>query len=349
MNSHRVRERGESAVAETGAVRGAGRAHSKAILLGEHTVVHGTPAIAFPLPALSVRALARTGAPAEPPPAAGPEFRFSAGNTTTAEAPSGPQVAVETALRQWGLGGEVVEVVLECDIPRASGLGSSAACGGAAVRAVADLYGRSLDPGTLYDLVQCGEQVAHGRASGVDASAVLATGPIWFHEGRARPLSVGADAALVLADTGMPGATQHAVAAVRRRLDRDPHAAGRILDRARELTGTAAADLAAGRIEPLGRALLDFQDLLTELGVSTPEIDTLVAAARAAGAFGAKLTGAGLGGCVLALTEKGGDAATVSAALQRAGAVRTWIVPVHSVPPEAIPYSHPTPERGTRQ
>ncbi|MET9490999.1 mevalonate kinase [Nocardia sp. NPDC006630] len=351
MNSHRVRERGTRTTARTGIARGTGRAHSKAILLGEHTVVHGTPAIAFPVPALSVSAIAWRGRPVTiPQPTDSPAgLRFTAGNPLTADTEmSGPRVAVDEALRRWGLAEEVVEIVLDCgDIPPARGLGSSAACAGAAVRAVAELYGRSIDAETLYELVQCGEQVAHGRASGVDASAVLASGPIWFQQGAARPAQVGLDAVLVLADTGMPGATQHAVAAVRRTLDRNPVDAGRILDRATELVESAADDLEAGRVQPLGATLLDFQDLLAELGVSTPEIDTLVSAAVGAGAHGAKLTGAGLGGCVLALTDIGGAAAEVSAALRRAGAVQTWIVPVtsgqHPFP------SHTRPERGTRQ
>ncbi|MCU1641483.1 MAG: mevalonate kinase [Nocardia sp.] len=351
MNTHRVRERGTRTVARTGGVRGTGRAHSKAILLGEHSVVHGTPAIAFPVPALSVSAVAQRGRPVPVSytgnSAAG--LRFTAGNTLISGTEmSGPHVAVDEALRRWGLAEEIVEVVLDCgDIPPARGLGSSAACAGAAIRAVADLYGRSIDADVLYELVQCGEQVAHGRASGVDARAVLASGPIWFHQGAARRMNIGLDAALVLADTGMPGATQHAVAAVRRTLERNPHAAGRILDRAGELVGSAADDLAAGSVQSLGTTLLEFQGLLIELGVSTPEIDTLVSAALGAGAYGAKLTGAGLGGCVLALTEMGSPAADVSAALRRAGAVQTWIVPINA---GQTPFSsHTRPESGTRQ
>ncbi|WP_084510503.1 mevalonate kinase [Nocardia lijiangensis] len=333
MNSGRVRE-GSRATAEGG--HGTGRAHGKAILLGEHTVVHGTPAVAFPLPTLSARAVARRTREAvdQVDSVVGEPFRFTAGNVVTPEnALSGAHVAVEEALRRWGLASEAVEVVLDCEIPPARGLGSSAACAAAAVRAVAELYGRTVGSDALYELVQCGEQFAHGRASGVDASAAVASGPIWFQAGAARGLSVGLDAALVIADTGTAGATQHAVTAVRRKLEADRRAAQRLLERAANLIESATADLAAGHAEPLGATLLEFQRLLTELGVSTPEIDTLVTAASDAGAYGAKLTGGGLGGCVLALTETGDSAATVRAALHRAGAVRTWIVPTRGAQP----------------
>ncbi|WP_083889937.1 mevalonate kinase [Nocardia pneumoniae] len=340
MNSPRVHSGGKPAAPCVGI----GRAHGKAILLGEHTVVHGTPAIAFPLPALPVRAVAyssEAGCSTVAPPALSGRFalsdngsRFLAGKGLPAATPvSGPRVAVEEALRRWDLPGEVVEVVLRREIPQARGLGSSAADAAAAVRAVAGLHGRTVDPDSLYELVQCGEQFAHGRASGVDARAASSDRPIWFHAGTARPLDVGLDAALVIADTGILGATQQAVAEVRGRLDRDRESAGRLLERATELVESAHAALAAGRAEPLGRALLYFQELLDELGVGSPRIDTLVTAALEAGAFGAKLTGAGLGGCVLALTEAGRGASTVSSALRRAGAVQTWTVPTRSVLP----------------
>nr|WP_280344792.1 mevalonate kinase [Nocardia abscessus] len=324
---------------------GAGRAHGKAILLGEHTVVHGTPAIAFPLPTLQVHAVAYPGEAGDSSAARrsavtdrktlrNNSYQFITGEGLPAANPvSGPRVAVEEALRRWGLSGEIVEVAVDSEIPQARGLGSSAADAAAAVRAVADLYGRTVDPDSLYEFVQCGEQFAHGRASGVDARAALADGPIRFHAGTARPLDVGLDAALVIADTGMPSGTQRAVAEVRGRLERDHESIGQLLERATELVESAHADLAAGRAEPLGRTLLYFQDLLDELGVGDPRIDTLVTAALDAGAFGAKLTGAGLGGCVLALTEPGRGASTVSAALRRAGAVQTWTVPTRSVLP----------------
>lgn len=347
MNAHPVRERIRHNSTDPGPAAGIGRSYAKAILLGEHTVVHGTPAIAFPLPALPVRAIARRGAPdTESSVLATGHFRFLAGDPHTASTASGPRVAVEEALRRWGCAGDLVDVLVECDIPLARGLGSSAACAGAAVRAVADLYGRTVDPATLYELVQCGEQVAHGRASGIDASAVLASGPIWFHQGTARPLSVGVDAALVIADTGVPGSTQHAVAGVRRTLERDPAAARAQLATAAGLIEAAAADLTAGHAAALGDAMLSFQRLLAGLGVSTPQIDALVEAACAAGAFGAKLTGAGLGGCVLALTPTGSVAA-VSAALRRAGAAQTWTVTTASLRPGPLSPSASRPERET--
>ncbi|GGK47253.1 mevalonate kinase [Nocardia camponoti] len=322
---------------------GIGHAYAKAILLGEHTVVHGTPAIAFPLPALPVRAVARRGTSGYVPDG---HLRFVAGQTDTGTR-SGPHVAVDAALSRWGVAAGPVEVTVECEIPLARGLGSSAACAGAAVRAVADLFDHELDLAALYEFVQCGEQVAHGRASGIDASAVLAAGPIWFESGSSRPLAVGLDASIVIADTGAAGSTAHAVAGVRAKLAADQLAANRLLCEAADLIAAGAHELAgstAGHAVALGKTMVAFQELLAELGVSTPGIDTLVSAALDAGALGAKLTGAGLGGCVIALTWPA-EADAVSAALRHAGAVRTWTVSTDSLRAAPPSLSDTRPER----
>ncbi|QBS39521.1 mevalonate kinase [Nocardia sp. CS682] len=309
---------------------GTGRAHGKAILLGEHTVVYGSPAIAVPLPALTATARARAGTgfgfgvgTCAPEPGASYRFRIAAGNP--AEQGSDFRAAVEAALSERELPREGVELALWCTIPVQRGLGASAACTAACVRAVTDMNGSGIEATTLYRLVQRGEQVTHGRASGVDASAVISARPIWFEAGTARPIVTTLEAVLVVADTGIVGSTKQAVELVRRRLETDS-AAPRLLTRAAVIIAAAAADLRTGDAKALGSRLNDFHLMLDRLGVSSPEIEHLVRAAREAGALGAKLTGGGLGGCVLALAENGNAAEKVADALMAAGAVRTWTV-----------------------
>ncbi|MEV0618783.1 mevalonate kinase [Nonomuraea sp. NPDC050404] len=298
---------------------GIGQAHGKVILLGEHTVVHGTPAIALPIAELTVTALARhRGRPA--PPRDG-----MAALAATVDA------VVGAALRGCGQAGgiardDVPTVELGRTVPAGRGLGSSAACATAAVRAVADLYGTPLDRDEVYDLVQRSEHRMHGRASGVDARAVAMDGPIWFAGGAARPLTFAGEATFVVADTGVPSRTREAVARVRAMLDADPRRARRLLSRARTLVTAAADELVSGQLNVLGQHMLDFHDLLCQVGVTTPAVDRLVAAALESGAHGAKLTGGGLGGCVLALAGSPGDAGRLRAALRHAGAGATWTV-----------------------
>ncbi|QIS08787.1 mevalonate kinase [Nocardia arthritidis] len=316
---------------------GIGAAHGKVIVAGEHTVVHGTPAIAIPLTAVTVEvsvhpACDRCDAPEDAPAAldagAGFECRFTVdGSTHEVHGLRGAATAVRAAWGKWGMVGTAMDVVVRCGIPPGRGLGSSAACTTAVLRAMADLYSRPIDPDTLYEWVQRGEHLAHGRASGVDARAVLASTPIWFQQGAARPIEIAVAARWVIADSGHGADTRTAVAWVRDVLDHDPARAQRLLARATALVEAASADLAAGRLTALGRGLVDCQGLLSELGVSTPVLDHLIAAALDAGALGAKLTGGGLGGCVIALAGPGPQApAELAAALRAAGAARTWCV-----------------------
>ncbi|PXX61770.1 mevalonate kinase [Nocardia tenerifensis] len=303
---------------------GVGRAHAKAVLLGEHAVVYGQPAIAVPLRDLTIEALAR------PCPAGTPDLArrpLTVGRRRPSPQVSCPGIAADAALREWGSATELIEIDLHGHIPQSRGLGSSAACATATVRALADLCRRAIDAEELYRLVQLGEQHAHGRASGVDARAVSADGPIWFQAGAARTLPVAGAVSLIVADSGVAASTQQAVAVARARLQKQPAAARRVLDRAATLTRAAAEDLARGDGQALGDKLIQYHDLLRELGVSTDRIERLIAAALAAGAFGAKLTGGGLGGCVLAVTGRD-SAAAVRAAFSGAGAVRTWATTV---------------------
>ncbi|MEG8184148.1 mevalonate kinase [Nocardia terpenica] len=306
---------------------GSGSAPAKLILVGEHTVVHGAPAIAMPIPTMRIRASASRGIDAARPESMSAftrRIRCDGGHSDAAD--SGIPMAVRELLRRCGIAEDVVEVELSGDVPLARGLGASAASTAAAVQAVADLYHCELDYRTRYELVQCGEQVAHGRASGVDTSAVLASGPILFQADTARPLEIGLRAGIVIADTGKRGNTRDAVARVQDRFNADRAGKRSILGVAIELAAAAREHLAAGETAALGEVLLRCQDLLVEMGVSTPEINRLIAAALDSGALGAKLTGGGLGGCVIALAEP--DPALLlrlSTALRSAGAVRTWI------------------------
>ncbi|WP_238846551.1 mevalonate kinase [Nocardia terpenica] len=315
---------------------GTGRAHGKVILLGEHSVVYGLPAIAVPVPALRAHAFAqRSDIVTQARPLAGEthtEMRFRVGNGGSAPL-SGPRVAVEHALRDWSLTGEPVEIAIGCDIPAGRGLGASAACAAAAVRAVADLYGREVDAQTVYHLVQFGEQCVYGRVSGVDARTALCDVPIWFERGVWRPLAIGArDLTVVIADSGVAAATKDAVTTVSASLGADPDRAGRLLATAAAFIGSAADAVAAGDAQALGRSMVEFHEFLTQLGVGTAGIDALVAAALGAGSLGAKVTGGGLGGCVLALTQGRASADRVGAALLAAGAVQVWTVPIAQAP-----------------
>ncbi|MFI6639862.1 mevalonate kinase [Streptomyces sp. NPDC050504] len=307
---------------------GTGRAHAKSILLGEHAVVYGAPALALPVPQLSITANAgfsvRGGEPA------GVSFTMtgSAWKKVGTQASEGLRRMTADFRAAMGVDdGRHLDVIIDGSIPLGRGLGSSAACARAVVLALADLCGTEVSQRTAFDLVQTAENVMHGKASGVDAVTVGASAPLLFQAGEARTLSVGCDALFVIADSGAVGSTKEAVDKLRERFRQNAGTQEKFLRRATELTHEAVGALAAGRPEELGTLLTEYHGLLREAGLSTDRIEAMVSAALATGSLGAKITGGGLGGCVLALTQPE-QAREVTRRLHEAGAVQTWIVPL---------------------
>ncbi|MGX1810656.1 mevalonate kinase [Nocardia sp. NPDC055321] len=284
---------------------GHGAAHAKVILFGEHVVLYGNPAIALPVPELTATAAARhrrgpvridfTGA--------GPSATAGRMSMSKLDAWTIPRLAVSVTCEHLGVPVEALGIELHSEIPVGRGLGSSAALAGAVIEAVADLHEVVLSTDQHYELIQRCESFAHGRASGIDARTVThRAGPLWFHAGNVRPLAVAHDADMVLTvvDTGVLASTHQAVELVRDRMaalggDRTEA----LLARAWALTVSAVEQLADGWGPALGAGMTENHAILREFGVSSGPIEEIVTAALDVGAWGAKLSGGGLGGCVL--------------------------------------------------
>ncbi|GAA3677365.1 mevalonate kinase [Lentzea roselyniae] len=298
---------------------GFGRAHAKAILLGEHAVLHGSPALAVPVPRLGVTAVATRF------PEPGATSVLLDGAVGAVPYPNEGLRQVADALTA-GDGGWRIEVLLRCEIPAGRGLGSSAACARAAVLALADLLGRELDDRKLYELVQAAENVVHGRASGVDAITTGADSPLLFENGTAEQVRIGFDGLFVIADSGVAGQTKDAVRLVRNAFEQRPGTREQFVGTVSRLVRSAVRDLAEGNAAGFGRSMTECHAALRDIGVSTTLIDAMADAAVAAGALGAKVSGGGLGGCLVALVQRPEEAWWVSQAMCEASAVRTWTV-----------------------
>ncbi|WBB64782.1 mevalonate kinase [Streptomyces sp. WMMC500] len=340
MRSHRRNDKGElSALTLPTSVEGVsgnhrahsvgvGRAHAKAILLGEHAVVYGGAALALPIPQLTATASAGWS-PAEDGEG---ELSFtmtgSASRAVVTQASDGLRHLTAAFKDRMGIQGDPhLDVILDGAIPPGRGLGSSAANTRAIVLALAELFGRELSDAAAFELVQTAEHMTHGRASGVDAMTVGAAAPLLFQKGRARELSIGCDGLFIVADSGTAGSTKEAVELLREGFERRAGSQEKFLARAAELTAAARQALAEGRAADVGTQMTDYHELLRAAGLSTGLIDTMVAAALAAGSLGAKITGGGLGGCMIALTRPE-EASKVTRRLHEAGAVHTWVVPL---------------------
>ncbi|MCX2926323.1 mevalonate kinase [Streptomyces sp. NEAU-W12] len=309
-----------------------GGAHGKAILLGEHAVVYGAPALALPLPALSCRAAVRRSKQARPGP-----LRLrrvvpvpqGLADETEEEVPEEFRLLLDAFARRAGLRETPpLEILLDSRIPPARGLGSSAANARALVHALDRLFDTGLSERDAFELVQVSERSAHGLASGIDALATGSTRPVLLAEGRHSTPPVGTAFQIVVADSGSGSGTRKAVAMLRDAFARDPGHGARFVDRSAELTRAALGDLTDGRLASLGRRLTACHDLLAGLGLTTERTDALAGTALDAGALGAKMSGGGLGGCVLALTATPKEAEAVAGALSREHDARTWTAPV---------------------
>lgn len=305
-------------------------APGKLILCGEHAVVYNRPAIALPL--LDVRAHAVL----HPlPPGSGLHINApDLGQSWQLSAVSDDPLSEvsRAALHELAVAEPDLEILLRSDIPIASGMGSGAAIAAVLVRALAANAGISLAPATIAALVYASEQRYHGTPSGIDNTVIAYEMPIWFQRrgtpgGVAppapliEPLSIGQPFILLVGDSGIRSATRLPVGEVRRRHAANPAHYEALFDKIGAVVEQARQALAAGDAAALGGLVNHNQELLSAIGVSSPELDQLVSAARYAGALGAKLSGGGWGGVMIALVTADTQA-EVAAALRSAGAAR---------------------------
>ena len=268
--------------------RGLGRASGKAILLGEHAVVYGIPAL--------VTGLGR-GAVALAEQALDDSIVLSGHSL----APDHELHRALGALRE-KLQLPPQRLVLELEIPAGSGLGASAALGVASARALAHGCGRTLSDVELLSAVQAWEEVFHGNPSGVDAAAACGSHVLRFVRGQqAERIQLRSPFTLCVAVAAPPASTKEMVQSVAKIRQARPDAFERVLEAMESLVQNATVCLRTGDMSGLGKLMDLNQMLLASWMVSTSPIERACERARKAGALGAKLTGSGGGGCVIAL------------------------------------------------
>lgn len=295
-----------------------GEATAKAILFGEHAVVHGVPAVAVPLAArrtevdlVPLDSTREIAIEAEGP-GGGP---LATGSADLALAREMVRLALDQAP---GVAARGARARVRSNVPLGAGLGSSAALAVALVRAaggaglgVEEVARRALEL----------EKLAHGTPSGIDSTVIAHGRPIAFRRGEAaEPLRLGAPLRLIVAVFPRRGTTASLVDGVRRLAKDDPERFRATLDAIRKAAELGRTYLERGDLPMVGVALSANHGALRALGVSTPTLDEACEAACQAGALGAKMSGAGGGGAALALLAPGVDPGPVIAAFIRSGA-----------------------------
>jgi len=299
-------------------------APGKIILFGEHAVVYGQPAIAVPLSQVRAKAIVQAGH-RQAVQLLAPDLGI---DTTLEEA--GPEDAIAIAVWQVQDAAGLdqlppIVITVTSDIPIASGLGSGASITAAVIRSLADyldlahLASEEWVSRLTYEV----EKIHHGTPSGIDNTVVAYERPVYFVRRQPHNLietfAIASPLRLLVADTGVSSSTKTVVTDVRHSWQAEPERFERLFAGCGQIAAAARTAIESGDQREIGRLMTRNHALLVEMTVSSPELNHLVEQSMAAGALGAKLSGGGRGGNMIALvTHETQDA--VQNALYQAGA-----------------------------
>ncbi len=306
-------------------------APGKIILFGEHAVVYGRPALAVPVTQVhadvDISDSPRSGIWIQ-----APDINLHAElNTLPSDHPIASVIHNLFFLSRISPFPNL-EIKISATIPVASGLGSGAAVTVAITRALSAHINYSMTNEQVNAFTYEIEKLYHGTPSGIDNTVVTYARPVYFVKGQPiETFQVAKPFTIVIGDTGISAPTKESVADVRKLWEADKTKWEKIFDEIGDISFSARRVIEEGWVKMLGALMDENHAYLKELSVSAPELDRLVTAARNAGALGAKMSGGGRGGNMIALAEPE-QAEAVARSLMEAGARNTIITTIAEVP-----------------
>jgi mevalonate kinase len=300
---------------------GRGSGFGKVILFGEHFVVHGVPGIVSAIDSTVDAEVKKIGEGIT----VKDERKGAKGYTTKKRTQQ--KESIERMLKKMGIDPKkaCLEIWLGGNLPGFSGIGASAASSVAIARAIAEEFEMDLSDERINEIAYEAEKAYAGTPSGIDNTAATYGGLIWFKRNLSggpdtiEKLSIKEPVEIVIGNTGIVADTKEMVAGVTARKKRNPEKYNSLFKQAEDLAFTARKALEEFDLRKVGKLMNENHRLLQEIEVSCKELDYLVNLAREKGAFGAKLTGGGGGGCMVALTPGKELQEAVATAMEKEG------------------------------
>ncbi|KRK80501.1 hypothetical protein FD03_GL001925 [Companilactobacillus nodensis DSM 19682 = JCM 14932 = NBRC 107160] len=308
-------------------LKGIGKSHGKTIIMGEHAVVYGYPAIAIPL--VSIPVIVRINEINDQKESTLSSKYYVGKIHQLPDSLSGVKYLINLLDQELNVEHVSYAISIDSSLPIERGLGSSAAIGTAITRAFFNFFNNPLDHDTLVNYVNKSETVTHGKASGLDALTVISNAPVQFS--KKDPVdyfTFKTDGFLVIADSGVKGKTKETVSDVKKMYDKDPNEIGNILKQLGQCTKKTSLELSGNRLKELGQTFSEANNLLSRLNLAIPKTDKLIESANNAEALGSKITGGGRGGCIISLARNLTNAEMIQKALIKSGAEQTWLQPL---------------------
>ena len=320
-------------------------APGKIILFGEHAVVYGRPALAIPVMQVGVTVDIKLSESdpfktlsinADDPNwleqinITAPEIgRYGTLASYSSIEPDPITLTIQNVLNNLGIySAPAMQIKISSSIPVASGLGSGAAVSVALIRALAASLGKTITDDVVNQIAFETEKLHHGTPSGIDNTVITYAKPVYYIKNMPVDIfSVGTPITLVIADSGIAASTRESVGDVRKLWLAEPNRMEKIFSSIESIVVQARNAIQTGDIDYLGQLMIQNHALLEELTVSSPELNRLKAVALSSGATGAKLSGGGRGGNMIALVRPE-TAPAIAAALRDAGAHGTIITQV---------------------
>mgnify|MGYP001125118915 FL=1 len=290
-------------------------APGKIILFGEHAVVYGKPAIAIPVSGMRATAWSEPGENGITINAMDVNKKFKLSTDRNQFSVLAQSILAITDKREPNL-----TINLTSKLPQRSGMGSSAATSTAVCRALSGHLGVDLDANEISELVFEAEKIVHGTPSGIDNTVVAYEMPVYFIKGQnPETFEPGKLFRLVIGDTGIEAPTKETVANVRKAWQNEPGLMEGYFDEIEKITRNGKIAIESGNAEQVGELMDENHELLNSIGVGHKILEELVEIAREKGALGAKLTGGGGGGNMVALAEDKETQKKICEAITEAG------------------------------